>query len=229
MKKYQDKNKEKIKIKNKKYREKNKEKIKIKNKKYRENNKEGIKKYYMENKDKINKREKKHYENNKDKIKIREKKYQEKNKEKIKNRKKIYYEDNKDEIKIKNKKYHEENKKAICIICGKPAHIKYCSDKCFGIGNKGENNCNWKGGITPINMKIRGSKEYKLWRTAVFERDDYTCIWCGQVGGELNADHIKPFSLFPELRFAIDNGRTLCEPCHRTTDTYGGKSRNIEK
>ena len=83
----------------------------------------------------------------------------------------------------------------------------------------------WKGGITPINMAIRNSLEYKLWRTAVFERDGYTCIWGGKEhGNKLNADHIKPFALFPELRFTIDNGRTLCVECHRKTDTYGGKS-----
>jgi len=60
------------------------------------------------------------------------------------------------------------------------------------------------------------SFEYKLWRTAVFERDKYTCVWCGHKG-YVEADHIKPFALFPELRFAIDNGRTLCRPCHVTT------------
>ena len=90
----------------------------------------------------------------------------------------------------------------------------------------GKNSNNWKGGITPINIKIRMSLEYKLWRRAVFERDNYTCIWCKQRGGKLNADHIKPFAYFPELRFAIDNGRTLCIDCHKTTDTYGSKKSN---
>lgn len=82
--------------------------------------------------------------------------------------------------------------------------------------------------ISPINLRIRGSIEYKLWREAVFERDNYTCVWCGARNGlgkhiDLHADHIKPFALFPELRFAIDNGRTLCKDCHAKTDTYKGK------
>lgn len=92
---------------------------------------------------------------------------------------------------------------------------------------KGEKCHRWRGGITPNNIKIRNSIEYKLWRKSVFERDKYTCVWCYKIGGSLNADHIKPFSLFPELRFAIDNGRTLCIDCHKKTETYGNKKKQF--
>ena len=89
------------------------------------------------------------------------------------------------------------------------------------IGKRGESHWNWQGGIKPIHERIRNSVEYKLWREAVFQRDNYTCLICGQIGGRLQADHIKPFATFPELRFEVDNGRTLCVDCHRKTDTWG--------
>ena len=84
----------------------------------------------------------------------------------------------------------------------------------------GEKNVNWRGGITPEMEKIRHSSSYRNWRRSVFQRDNFTCRFCRKRGGYLHADHIKPFSLFPELRFDLPNGRTLCVPCHRSTDTY---------
>lgn len=90
-------------------------------------------------------------------------------------------------------------------------------------GKTGEKNPNWKGGITPQNLLIRMTAEYRLWREAVFKRDDYTCQHCYSRGGTLNADHIKPFAYYPELRFAIDNGQTLCVDCHRNTPTWGAR------
>ena len=109
---------------------------------------------------------------------------------------------------------------------------KKLSEKMKDRVNKGIHNL-YKGGITPVNRLIRECSEYKLWRKAVFERDNYTCIFCKRRGVKLEADHIKPFSLYPELRFAIDNGRTLCKECHKTTDSYGyrlyNKKRSINR
>lgn len=89
----------------------------------------------------------------------------------------------------------------------------------------GEKHYNWKGGISSINLKIRHSREYKKWRESVFKRDDYTCVFCKKRGSKINADHIKPFALYPELRLDINNGRTLCEPCHKKTPTYGNRKQ----
>lgn len=82
-------------------------------------------------------------------------------------------------------------------------------------GQRGEKNCKWKGGITPENQKIRMGIEIRLWREAVFARDNWTCQKCFIRGGELQAHHIKPFAKFPEMRTSIENGLTLCKKCHR--------------
>lgn len=77
----------------------------------------------------------------------------------------------------------------------------------------------WKGGVSKQNRNFKSNfqntLEYRLWRTAVFERDEYACVWCGDSkSGNLQADHIKEFAKFPELRLDVDNGRTLCRGCH---------------
>ncbi len=78
----------------------------------------------------------------------------------------------------------------------------------------GENHPRWKGGITPFNLKERHKEEYVEWRNKVFERDNYTCQDCKMRGGYLHAHHLKKWSDFPELRFIVDNGLTLCSKCH---------------
>lgn len=86
--------------------------------------------------------------------------------------------------------------------------------------------CNfWRGGVATANNIARHSVEYRIWRTTVLKRDDYTCQKCSVRGGRLHVDHIKPFAYHVELRYDVNNGRVLCESCHKQTDTYGAHGR----
>ena len=89
----------------------------------------------------------------------------------------------------------------------------------------GENSPFWKGGISGERELFCVSQEYKDWRKAVFSRDKYTCVICGASGVSIEADHILPYADYPESRLDINNGRTLCKPCHRQTDTWGSRTR----
>jgi 5-methylcytosine-specific restriction endonuclease McrA len=111
-----------------------------------------------------------------------------------------------------------------CLKCGETFIVKnyrknlakYCSHECEDFArNKGK---------TPLYKKIRESIEYEDWRKSVFERDLYTCQDCGIIGGYLHAHHIKPFALYPDLRFEVANGLTLCKECHKKISIKGIKS-----
>lgn len=85
---------------------------------------------------------------------------------------------------------------------------------------KGEKNHNWKGGIAPERVKIRNSIISRLWREEVFFRDNWTCQKCRIRSGNgkaiyLVAHHIQNFAEYPEIRFSVENGITLCKDCHK--------------
>lgn len=127
-----------------------------------------------------------------------------------------------------------------CIKCNSIFYIFpsskqiYCSKKCANLNligkvawNKGlkgfnakEKHPNWKGGITDIDTLER-KRFQKSIQKLVFERDSYKCTKCGK-GGDLQVDHIQPWAEYIELRFDINNCRTLCASCHYEL-TYGRK------
>jgi len=96
-------------------------------------------------------------------------------------------------------------------------------------GKTGEKSSNWKGGITPINVKIRRSLEMKLWRKSNMERDNFVCQKCKQVGGKLQVHHINNFADFSELRTSIENGITLCRLCHKEFHKKYGFRNNTQE
>ena len=99
----------------------------------------------------------------------------------------------------------------------------------LNLGRCNEKAGNWRGGITPENMKIRAGIEFGLWREAVFARDNWTCQKYGIKGGKLHTHHIQNFSSHTELRFAIDNGITLSEKAHREFHKKYGKENNTKE
>lgn len=93
----------------------------------------------------------------------------------------------------------------------------------------GELNGHWKGGITPERERQRKTMEYKLWRKACFERDNFTCQKTGQRGGDLVVHHINNFSEFIEIRTSIENGITLSKESHREFHRLYGYKNNTKE
>ena len=146
-------------------------------------------------------------------------------------------------IKLKLYKASKETKRKISLAMTKENHPlwgkKHSEEakKKMSIAKKGKNHFYamgekshlWKGGITPINIKIRTSLEYKLWRDAVFARDGYTCQKTGIKGMDLEAHHILNFANNPELRFAIDNGITFSKEVHKEFHNIYGQKNNTKE
>lgn len=93
--------------------------------------------------------------------------------------------------------------------------------------NKGSNSPCWKGGLSSVNERLRNSVQYRRWRLLVFQRDGFACMSCrDNTGGNLRAHHILAWSLYPNLRFDVNNGTTLCNECHNILH-YGEQREKI--
>ncbi len=91
------------------------------------------------------------------------------------------------------------------------------------------NRYSYVNGNSSKNELIRKSVESRLWREAVFARDNFTCQKYGEQGGTLHSHHIQNFSTHPDLRFAIDNGITLSKKAHIEFHKKYGKHNNTKE
>jgi len=122
---------------------------------------------------------------------------------------------------LTGKKYpnhHMKNSEIAKKVSDKLKGIK----KNYDVWNKGlkgwqcgDKNPNWKGG-NPKYIRTF-TPEYIKWRTTIFERDNYKCQMCNQIGNKLNSHHIFRVIDFPEFEFELWNGITLCLKCHQKT------------
>lgn len=152
---------------------------------------------------------------------------------------------------------YSSNKKFNHIFCSRSCQAKWHGFKnnpMNNIENRLKISRKLKGrktGKIPWNKGLRDPKRdvilllrdcylYDDWRLKVFTRDNFKCVKCG--GKNIEGHHIKAFSTIIyennitnfeegescEILWDINNGMTLCKSCHKETDNYGWKIKNVK-
>ena len=104
----------------------------------------------------------------------------------------------------------------------------------ISLANGGENNGMWNPDLSDEERErqryhARRYPGYQSFRKAVYERDNYTCVHCGDdTGGNLVVHHLNGFHWDEDSRTEVDNGVTLCNECHKEFhSTYGNRHNNL--
>ncbi len=63
--------------------------------------------------------------------------------------------------------------------------------------------------------KTRNLVQLREWVKQVFERDNHTCDLCKRRGKGMHAHHLNCWPDYPDERFLLANGITLCKSCHK--------------
>jgi len=125
---------------------------------------------------------------------------------------------------LKGKELSEETKKKMSLAQKGRIHTEQAKEKNriahLGL-NAGEKNWHWITDRTQLKQRSpRGwdgklSYEYLAWMKGVKNRDGWKCqIANSDCSGRLEAHHILSWRDYPELRYQINNGITLCQSHH---------------
>jgi len=113
-------------------------------------------------------------------------------------------------------------KKPDCNQCGRMLRQKTKSGKCLKCSiplRSGHNHYKWKHDRSSLaKQQERNDSCYKEWRKSVYSRDGFKCrIDNAYCCGRIEAHHILGWVSYPELRYNINNGITLCHAHHPRT------------
>jgi hypothetical protein len=96
---------------------------------------------------------------------------------------------------------------------------KHCSRKCLGVTKsrlRGAQTPNYKKDRSLLaKRQVRNDSAYVGWRRAVWLRDNFKCKTANpNCAGRIEAHHILAWRDYPELRYQVNNGITLCHSHH---------------
>jgi len=104
--------------------------------------------------------------------------------------------------------------KSICKCGKKKTHSAKNCMSCSSKINRGELHHLWKGGTRKINNE-RNDSAYQNWVKKVKKRDNWKCRMENKdCNGYCIVHHILSWRDYPELRYKINNGITLCQAHH---------------
>lgn len=71
-------------------------------------------------------------------------------------------------------------------------------------------------------------EKYVQWSNDVKQKDNNKCQICCNVQ-DLHSHHLDGWNWCIEKRYDVDNGVTLCKPCHKTFHKIYGKGNNTKE
>lgn len=131
----------------------------------------------------------------------------------------------------------EERKKIGTGVRTNPQHKESCrvaGDRKRGIPRTEETRNRIRTGVLDFLGGYgddRAAWRYRDWREKIVKRDNYTCQNCGKInltGKDCHAHHIKSWELYPELRYVLQNGKTLCLKCHMKEESIANKKNALD-
>lgn len=106
-----------------------------------------------------------------------------------------------------------------------------CCKQCSIERHTGKNSPRWRHDLNETareeNYRQKRSTKANRWSKAI-KRRDKKCVVCGSTK-KLHSHHLNAWATFPDQRFNISNGVTLCKCCHEAFHSYYGKGENTKE